>query len=171
MWIPMPQGEFKSSAERVVTARAPEALELYNQIIESKKKSRIMMHTDELNWKTIEGGVKVANLIDFRLGFQNTLANLAISEIPPHSPASDGHVHGEAYIYFIQGRGYSIVGDQRYEWGPGDAMYVPPETFHQQYVTSDEPVKYLRVIPSPLLMNMLAVMASVMPYLKPEAQK
>jgi len=38
-------------------------------------------------------------------------------------------------------------------------------------VTSDEPVKYLRVIPSPLLINMLSIMASVMPYLKPEAQK
>ncbi len=38
MWIPMPQGEFKSSQDRAVTARAPEALELYNQIIESKKK-------------------------------------------------------------------------------------------------------------------------------------
>ena len=99
------------------------------------------------------------------------LANIAISEIPPRSPASDGHVHGEAYIYFISGRGYSIVGEQRVEWGPGDAMYVPPETFHQHYVTSDEPAKYLRVIPSPLLMNLLAVMASVMPYLKPEAQK
>jgi gentisate 1,2-dioxygenase len=130
-----------------------------------------MMHADELKWKTIEGGVKVANLIDFRLGFQNTLANIAISEIPPRSPASDGHVHGEAYIYFISGRGYSIVGEQRVEWGPGDAMYVPPETFHQHYVTSDEPAKYLRVIPSPLLMNLLAVIASVMPYLKPEAQK
>ena len=117
MWIPMPKGEFKSSQDRTVTARAPEALELYNQIIESKKKSRIMMHADELQWKTIEGGVKVANLIDFRLGFQNTLANLAISEIPPHSPASDGHIHGEAYIYFIEGRGYSLVGDQRVEWG------------------------------------------------------
>ena len=56
MWIPMPKGEFKSSEDRVVTARAPEALELYNQIIESKKKSRIMMHADELQWKTIEGG-------------------------------------------------------------------------------------------------------------------
>jgi hypothetical protein len=108
MWIPMPKGEFKSSEDRVVTARAPEALELYNEIIESKKKSRIMMHADELQWKTIEGGVKVANLIDFRMGFQNTLANIAISEIPPHSQASDGHIHGEAYIYFIQGRGYSI---------------------------------------------------------------
>ena len=51
MWIPMVSGEFKSSTERVVTARAPEALELYNQIIESKKKSRIMMHADELNGK------------------------------------------------------------------------------------------------------------------------
>ena len=76
MWIPMPKGEFKSSAERVVTARAPEALDLYNEIIESKKKSRIMMHADELNWKTIEGGVKVANLIDFRLGFQKRLSGL-----------------------------------------------------------------------------------------------
>ena len=37
MWIPMPKGEFKSSEERSVTARAPEALELYNQIIESKR--------------------------------------------------------------------------------------------------------------------------------------
>jgi len=48
MWIPMPTGEFKSSKDRAVTARVPEALELYNQIIETKKKSRIMMHTDEL---------------------------------------------------------------------------------------------------------------------------
>ncbi len=67
MWIPMPQGEFKSSDERTVTARAPEALELYQQIIETKKKSRIMMHADELKWKTIEGGVKVANLIEHSL--------------------------------------------------------------------------------------------------------
>jgi hypothetical protein len=28
MWIPMPQGEFRSSEERAVTARAPEALEV-----------------------------------------------------------------------------------------------------------------------------------------------
>ena len=33
MWIPMPQGEFKSSEERVVTARAPEALELYKLVL------------------------------------------------------------------------------------------------------------------------------------------
>lgn len=171
MWIPMPTGEWKSEKDRVVTARAPEALDLYNRIIETKKKSRIMMHRHELQWKVIEGGVKVANLIDFRLGFENTLANIAISEIPAHSKASDGHTHGEAYIYWLEGEGYSIIGGQKYSWGPGDAQYVPPDTFHQHFVTSDKPAQYLRIIPSPLLMNMLAVMASLMPYLKPEAQK
>ncbi|HEY3305623.1 MAG TPA: cupin domain-containing protein [Candidatus Binatia bacterium] len=171
MWIPQVPGEWKSSQERAVTARAPEALELYHQIIESKKKSRIMMHSNELQWKTIEGGVRVANLIDFRMGFQNTLANIAISEIAAGAQASEGHTHGEAYIYWLEGEGYSIIGDQKYNWGPGDAQYVPPETFHQHFVTSDKPARYLRVIPSPLLMNLLAIMASVMPYLKPEAQK
>ena len=171
MWIPSVLNRWKSIEDRAVTARIPETLELYNEIIEQKKKSRIMMHSDELNWKVTEGGVKHANLLDFRLGFQNTLANLAISEVPPGSEASDGHQHGEAYIYWLEGKGYSIVGEKKHNWGPGDAMYVPPDTFHQHFVTSDTPAKYLRIIPSPLLMNLLAVIASLGPYLNPEAQK
>ena len=51
----------------------------------------VSMHAGELQWQTIEGGVKVANLIDFRMRFQYTLVNIAISEIPPHSQASVGH--------------------------------------------------------------------------------
>ncbi|NIO10944.1 MAG: cupin domain-containing protein [Deltaproteobacteria bacterium] len=171
MWIPSVLNRWKSIEDRAVTARIPETLELYNEIIEQKRKSRIMMRRDEIKWKVADGGVKVANLIDFRLGFQNTLANLAISEVPPGDQASDGHTHGEAYIYWLEGEGYSIVGDGKYNWGPGDAMYVPPDTFHQHFVTSKTPAKYLRIIPSPLLMNLLAVMASLGPYLKPEAQK
>lgn len=171
MWIPTVSSEWTKISERAVTARVPETLELYQQIIESKKKSRIIIHRDEIQWKVAEGGAKHANLIDFRLGFQNSLANIAISEITANSPANEGHSHGEAYIYWLEGEGYSIVGDAKVPWGPGDAMYVPPDTFHQHFVTSDKPARYLRIIPSPLLMNMLAVMASLGPYLKPEAQK
>jgi uncharacterized cupin superfamily protein len=171
MWIPTVSKEWAEITDRNVTARIPETAELFNKIIESKKKSRIIIHSHEIQWKVTEGGTKVANLIDFRLGFQNSLANIAISEIPGRSEASEGHKHGEAYIYWLDGEGYSIVGESEVPWGPGDAMYVPPDTFHQHFVTSDKPARYLRIIPSPLLMNMLAVMASLMPYLKPEAQK
>ncbi len=171
MWIPTVSTEWTKITDRAVTARVPETLELYQKIIESKKKSRLVIHSDEIQWKITEDGAKHANLIDFRLGFQNSLANIAISEIPARSQASEGHSHGEAYIYWLEGEGYSIIGESKVNWGPGDAMYVPPDTFHQHFVTSDRPARYLRIIPSPLLMNMLAVLASLMPYLKPEAQK
>lgn len=171
MWIPTLEGGLAKLSDRKVTARIPETPELYRKIIEAKKKSRIMIHSDEIEWKEVEGGVKHANLIDFRLGFQNTLANIAISEVPAKTKAFEGHSHGEAYIYWLEGRGYSIVGESEVNWGPGDAMYVPPDTFHQHFVTSDVPAKYLRIIPSPLLLNLLAVLASLMPYLNPEAQK
>ena len=171
MWIPTHGEQFKSLQEREVTARVPEAADLYQQILEAKKKSRIMIRADEIQWRDGANGEKHGNLIDFRLGFENSLCNLAISEIPCGAQASEGHTHGEAYIYWLEGSGTSIVGEQRVEWSAGDAMYVPPDTFHQHFVNSDTPVKYLRIIPSPLLLNLLAVMASVMPYLKPEAQK
>ena len=171
MWIPTHKSEFKSLEEREVTARVPEAADLYQQILESKKKSRILIRADEIRWRDGSNGEKHGNLIDFRIGFENSLVNLAISEIPAGAQASEGHTHGEAYIYWLEGSGSSIVGDRRVEWSAGDAMYIPPDTFHQHFVHSETPVRYLRIIPSPLLVNMLAVMASVMPYLKPEAQK
>jgi uncharacterized RmlC-like cupin family protein len=154
-----------SARDRTVTARAPEVVDMYQDIIDRKKRSRILLRADEIDWKTTRNGVRTANLIDFRLGFQNSLVNIAISEIPALSEASDGHKHGEAYIYWLSGAGYSIVGDERVEWGPGDAMYVPPDTFHQHYNTSDEPARYLRVIPSPMLLNLLPLFASLSGFL------
>ncbi len=171
MGIPTPKDQFKSLQEREVTARVPEAVDLYQQILENKKNSRILMRANEIQWRAGDNGEKHGSLIDFRLGFENSLVNLAISEIPSGAQASEGHSHGEAYIYWIEGSGYSIVGDKRVEWSAGDAMYVPPDTFHQHFVNSERTVKYLRIIPSPLLVNLLSVMVSVMPYLKPEAQK
>ena len=49
MWIPMPQRTCKSSDERTVTARAQEALELYQEIIEAIKfEGRVPMRSDVL---------------------------------------------------------------------------------------------------------------------------
>lgn len=148
-----------SAQDRTVSARAPEASEILQDMLERKKRSRIAMRASELSWKTSKHGVRHANLIDFRLGFENSLVNIAITEIPVDHKASDGHKHGEAYIYWVSGHGYSIVGDQRVEWGPGDAMYVPPDTFHQHFNTGKEAVVYLRVIPSPMLLNLLPFFA------------
>ena len=48
-----------------------------------------------------------------------------------------------------------------YDWEEGDAVYVPPDTFHQHF--NDDPnsvVRYLRALPGPLMLNMLTLLAS-----------
>ena len=79
-----------------MSARAPETTDILRDIIQRKKKSRILMKASELDWKVSKHGVRHANVIDFRLGFENSLVNIALSEIPPGTEASDGHKHSLA---------------------------------------------------------------------------
>lgn len=78
-------------------------------------------------------------------GFKATA--VAISSIfvdLPHSK-SHSHAHPEAYLYALQGSGYSEIGGKRYEWDQGDAVHVPPGMMHHQHFNStDHDMKELR---------------------------
>lgn len=78
-------------------------------------------------------------------GFKATSA--AISSIfvdLPHSK-SHSHAHPEAYLYALQGRGYSKIGDKEYTWEEGDAVHVPPGMMHHQHFNpTDAETKELR---------------------------
>ena len=78
-------------------------------------------------------------------GFKATA--VAISSIfldLPHSK-SHSHAHPEAYLYALQGSGYSEIGAKRYEWEQGDAVHVPPGMMHHQHFNpNDTDMKELR---------------------------
>ena len=78
-------------------------------------------------------------------GFKATAA--AISSIfvdLPHSK-SHSHAHPEAYLYALQGSGYSEIGGKRHEWEQGDAVHVPPGMMHHQHFNpNDVDMKELR---------------------------
>lgn len=58
--------------------------------------------------------------------------------------SSPKHAHMEAMLYVVQGRGYSIIDDERFEWQEGGAFHVQgPQTVHQFFAT--EPSKLLRI--------------------------
>ena len=50
----------------------------------------------------------------------------------PHSK-SHSHAHPEAYLYALEGSGYSEIDGKRYEWVQGDAVHVPPSMLHHQH--------------------------------------
>jgi mannose-6-phosphate isomerase-like protein (cupin superfamily) len=62
----------------------------------------------------------------------------------PHSK-SHSHAHPEAYLYALQGRGYSKIGGKEYLWAQGDAVHVPPGMLHHQHFNpTDEQTMELR---------------------------
>jgi quercetin dioxygenase-like cupin family protein len=135
----------------------PELLDLFQKQIDAKKKSRIIIKKKDIVWDAKHPQAKSASVIDPRLGFANSLANMGLSQIDP-GKSTGKHKHGEAMIYVVSGRGYSIIDGKRYDWEEGDGMYIPPETFHQHFnLDQKNPAVYLRIVPGVLQLNLLAV--------------
>ncbi len=59
-------------------------------------------------------------------------------ELPPES-SNHGHGHqNEAAFYILEGRGYEIHDDQRYDWKQGDLVFVHTDSVHRHFNPYDE---------------------------------
>src|SRR6201996_5617160 len=59
-------------------------------------------------------------------------------ELPGHS-ANNGHGHqNEAAFYILEGAGYEIHDDQRYDWKQGDLVFVHTDSVHRHFNPYDE---------------------------------
>jgi quercetin dioxygenase-like cupin family protein len=64
-------------------------------------------------------------------------------ELPPHS-ANHGHGHqNEAAFYILQGAGYEVHDDQRYDWAKDDLVIVHTDSVHQHFNPYDETARAL----------------------------
>ena len=79
-------------------------------------------------------------------GFRAKAAAISnIFEESPHS-SSHRHTHTEAMLYVLEGKGYSLIDNVRYDWEAGDAVHVPPRmTLHEHLNDSDLRTRTLRI--------------------------
>ena len=64
-------------------------------------------------------------------------------EIPP-GKSHHGHGHqNEAVFYILQGKGYEIHDDKRYDWEAGDLVVVHTDSVHRHFNDGDETAKAL----------------------------
>lgn len=109
---------------------------------------RISMHEEQFE-RSAETKHGATYFLMGRSGKQNGFkaTAVAISSIfvdLPHSK-SHSHAHPEAYLYALQGSGYSEIGGQRVDWEQGDAVHVPPGMMHHQHFNPyDTDMKELR---------------------------
>ena len=107
---------------------------------------RVILRKRDMQWKpTKQAGMRCA-LITHEGGFSYRAVNFSlINEIPPRWHTGR-HIHAEAMIYVLEGRGYSIIDGKHYGWQAGDILHVQgPHTDHQHFNTEDAPVRYMRI--------------------------
>jgi uncharacterized cupin superfamily protein len=81
-------------------------------------------------------------------GFRNQ--EIEISNSMGDMPGRHGglHAHMEAFLYIIDGEGYTLVDGDRVDWKKGSLVHVQgPQTHHQHYNTGDKPTAQLRLAP------------------------
>ncbi len=60
----------------------------------------------------------------------------------------------ETLMFVLEGRGYSIIEEDRVEWEAGDAIHVPPWSWHQHFNSDPQrEIRYLAATNAPLLQN------------------
>lgn len=70
--------------------------------------------------------------------------------------ATRRHRHSyETVIYVLQGQGVSTIESQEVHWKQGDALYVPPWSWHShRNLSTTEPALYVACENAPLLQNL-----------------
>lgn len=78
-------------------------------------------------------------------GFKATAVAISSIFVDLPKSKSHSHAHPEAYLYALEGDGYSEIGGKRYDWNQGDAVHVPPGMMHHQHFNPyDREMKELR---------------------------
>lgn len=78
-----------------------------------------------------------------------------IAEIDPGGRTGKHRHFNEAMIYILEGKGHTVIDEERYDWGAGDVISVPLYCWHQHFNDDPKrPVRYLGVTNIPLLRAM-----------------
>jgi mannose-6-phosphate isomerase-like protein (cupin superfamily) len=109
---------------------------------------RISMHEEqfELSGETKHGATYfLMGRSGDKNGFRARAAAISSIFVDLPRSKSHSHAHPEAYLYALQGQGYSEIGGKQYTWEQGDAVHVPPGMLHHQHFNpSDEETRELR---------------------------
>lgn len=120
-------------------------LKLWDESNEEKKRSRSVIHEEELEWVETPQDFRVALMAGPENGFRTWGSEALIAEIPPGSHTGK-HEHGEEAIYIVEGEGFSVVNEMKYEWGQGSVIWIPFGGKHQHFNTGRTTARYFSVM-------------------------
>lgn len=105
--------------------------------------SRILTAYDDINFRVSPRGARSGFLVDKSIGHRTQGITAVMHQLAPGLFQSRHRHGGEAWLYGVTGEGYSIVDDERHEWGPGDLVIVDHWAWHQHFNASSTDISSL----------------------------
>lgn len=106
-----------------------------------KRASKTVIHEEELEWIETPQDFRIALMAAPENGFHTWGSEYILAEIPPGCHTGK-HEHGEEGIFIVEGEGFSIVNETKYEWNKGSAVWIPFGAQHQHFNTGLDTVRY-----------------------------
>lgn len=114
---------------------------LTQELNRRRTKRRIHLPAEEA--PVADAGPHQRMIVGPELGFD--IYNFHIFTSGRAAGADRYHTHGDAVKYYVAGRGYEIIGNQRFEVKVGDWMHVPGNVWHGTENPNEEPLIFLAV--------------------------
>lgn len=126
-----------------------------------QNESRILTAYDDVNFRVSPRGARSGFLLDSSIGNRTQGLTAVMHQLAPGLYQSRHRHGGEAWLYGVTGKGYSIEDDEKIEWGPGDLVVVDHWAWHQHFNASKTDLASLIRVHNfdTLYMGMSALMA------------
>ncbi len=93
----------------------------------------LVTHFKEQTLLVNKKGTRSTFLVDIAQGFHGTGLSMVMFQIAPGGWQSRHRHGGEAVLYCVEGKGYSVVDEERHDWAAGDATLVSKWCWHQHF--------------------------------------
>lgn len=120
-------------------------LGMWDRAESERAASRRNMHEEDLEWVETPQDFRAALVISPETGFRTYGTTTMIAEIPPGAHTG-AHKHGEEAIFIVEGEGFSVIDNVRYDWHRHSSLLVPFGSVHQHFNTGDTPARYVSAL-------------------------
>jgi gentisate 1,2-dioxygenase len=93
----------------------------------------LVTHFKEQTLLLNKKGTRSTFLVDVAQGFHGTALSMVMFQIAPGGWQSKHRHGGEAVLYCVEGKGYSVLDGERHDWAAGDATLVSKWSWHQHF--------------------------------------
>jgi len=82
-------------------------------------------------------------LVTPKLGGSDAIEFFLTEMRPGGAGLEDIHEASDHVFFYISGRAYAIVDGERFNVGPGDALFVPRNSTHEVHVEGNETLRFI----------------------------